>query len=58
MRRHTAVTRITDGQSPWRVAAIGIAALASLCVLPGTLGAQAPATRSMSATSRSVATLR
>jgi len=43
MRRHTPVTRITNGQSVWRVAAVGIAALASLCVLPGTLGAQAPA---------------
>jgi len=40
MTRHARPTRIAVEPSPRRVAAIGITTLCSLCVLPGTLGAQ------------------
>ncbi len=40
MTRHARPTRIAVKPSPRRVAAIGITTLCSLCVLPGTLGAQ------------------
>ncbi len=40
MTGHTGPTRIAVWPSPRRVAGIGITALCSLCVLPGTLGAQ------------------
>jgi hypothetical protein len=40
MTRNTGPTRITGGPPPGRVAAIGIAAVCTLCIFPGTLRAQ------------------
>ncbi len=40
MTRHTGPTRITGWPLPGRVAAIGIAAVCTLCIFPGTLRAQ------------------
>jgi hypothetical protein len=40
MTRYTGPTRITGGSLPGRVAAIGIAAVSTLCIFPATLRAQ------------------